>query len=342
MNRKRPPTQKDVAEAAGVHQTTVSLALRNHPSVPATTRRRILATARRLGYRKHPLVSALMRMRMRAGGGGEIHTALAFLTDFPTENGWRESPTAWEMYCSAQRRARELGYRLDPFWLRDSKIKPRRLAQILHARNVHGVLLAPTPQPVGSLDFDFGRFASVGLGASTEAPCILSVVHDHFSGMQETLARCRAAGRRRPALYLGEPVNDHVREKWMAAWMLPTATLPARDRIPPLAPLRWDGAKMDTWLRRHRPDALIGTFGESPLPFLADAGWRVPRELVVASLNLHEPSGPLAGIDQASAVIGARAVELLIGQIERNEEGLLPERQLLHIAGHWHSAASFR
>src|SRR3954469_21743111 len=35
-------TQRHVAQRAGVHQTTVSLVLRNHPSVPAATRERVL------------------------------------------------------------------------------------------------------------------------------------------------------------------------------------------------------------------------------------------------------------------------------------------------------------
>jgi len=45
---------RDVARAAGVHQTTVSLALRNHASIPAATRERIKAAAAELGYKQIP------------------------------------------------------------------------------------------------------------------------------------------------------------------------------------------------------------------------------------------------------------------------------------------------
>ncbi|MCC5025594.1 MAG: LacI family DNA-binding transcriptional regulator [Candidatus Synoicihabitans palmerolidicus] len=39
------PTMADIAARTNVHPTTVSLALRSHPSIPACTRKRILAAA---------------------------------------------------------------------------------------------------------------------------------------------------------------------------------------------------------------------------------------------------------------------------------------------------------
>src|SRR3546814_4368983 len=44
------PTSFDVAERAGVSQSTVSRALRNSPGVNAETRARVSAAARELGY----------------------------------------------------------------------------------------------------------------------------------------------------------------------------------------------------------------------------------------------------------------------------------------------------
>ena len=60
MNEKKPVTIKDIARQLDVSHTTVSLALRNHPSLPAATRARIQKLARELGYRPNPLVHALM------------------------------------------------------------------------------------------------------------------------------------------------------------------------------------------------------------------------------------------------------------------------------------------
>ena len=101
---------KEVAREAGVHQTTVSLALRDHHSLPAATRARIRAVADRLGYRPNPLVSALMSVRRRGRASREGST-LAFLTAYPTRDGWRRSANYQYLFEATSARARELGYR---------------------------------------------------------------------------------------------------------------------------------------------------------------------------------------------------------------------------------------
>src|SRR4051794_5285577 len=44
------PTLVDIAKASGVSRATVSLVLRNNPSIPERTRERVLLAAKQLGY----------------------------------------------------------------------------------------------------------------------------------------------------------------------------------------------------------------------------------------------------------------------------------------------------
>src|SRR5512145_702370 len=83
-----PPTMKIVAAKAAVSSMTVSLALRNHPRIPRSTRERIQTIARELGYRPNPMVHALMA-EVRARRPVTSATTLAFITAFPTRDGWR-------------------------------------------------------------------------------------------------------------------------------------------------------------------------------------------------------------------------------------------------------------
>jgi len=53
-------TQREIARAAGLSQTAVSLALRNGSGVSRATVERVRVVAQRLGYRPDPLISALM------------------------------------------------------------------------------------------------------------------------------------------------------------------------------------------------------------------------------------------------------------------------------------------
>ncbi|RLP11471.1 LacI family DNA-binding transcriptional regulator [Propionibacterium australiense] len=61
-------TQDDVARAAGVSRSLVSLALNGSPKVAEETRRRIAETAARLGYRVNAAAASLARQRSRTIG----------------------------------------------------------------------------------------------------------------------------------------------------------------------------------------------------------------------------------------------------------------------------------
>lgn len=53
---RRRVTMSDVASVAGVHKSTVSLALRNQPKLNAATRERIRKIAAELGYQPDPML----------------------------------------------------------------------------------------------------------------------------------------------------------------------------------------------------------------------------------------------------------------------------------------------
>ncbi|HEX2099257.1 MAG TPA: LacI family DNA-binding transcriptional regulator, partial [Candidatus Synoicihabitans sp.] len=57
------PTIKDIARVVRLHYSSVSLALREHPSIPEATRARVRRAARRLGYQANPVMSALSGFR---------------------------------------------------------------------------------------------------------------------------------------------------------------------------------------------------------------------------------------------------------------------------------------
>ncbi|HVU31873.1 MAG TPA: LacI family DNA-binding transcriptional regulator, partial [Opitutaceae bacterium] len=278
-------TQRHVAKRAGVHQTTVSLVLRNHPSVPEATRERVLAAVKQLGYKRHPFLAALMssRMRLTSGMGNSI---LAFLTDFDSRDRWKESPTAVEMFDGARQRAQELGFRLEVHWLNDPKLTPRRLAEILKARNIHGLLLAPTHEPHGFFKFDFTAFSVVGLGVSSEASSLLSVSHDHFNGMRRALAQCAATGYRRVGIALTMDANQFVRDKWLAAYSLDTSAGDKLVRIPVWQPQAFEARNFVAWLRKNRVEVIVGTFDDKFPRVLATMGYDIPRDLALVSLSL--------------------------------------------------------
>ena len=81
------PTLVDIASAAGVSKATVSLVLRNHPSIPDRTRERILEIAKDLGYVYNRGAAS---MRSRAS------RAIGFISGGRTPISPR-SPLPWRM-----------------------------------------------------------------------------------------------------------------------------------------------------------------------------------------------------------------------------------------------------
>ena len=75
---KRAPTMNDVAELAGVSQTTVSFVLNNNPnsSIPEETRGRVLKAIGTLGYRPNAVAQGLRTQRSHSIGFITDHIAI--------------------------------------------------------------------------------------------------------------------------------------------------------------------------------------------------------------------------------------------------------------------------
>ncbi|MFH1496264.1 MAG: helix-turn-helix domain-containing protein, partial [Verrucomicrobiota bacterium] len=76
---KRRVTLKDIAAQTGYHFTTVSLALRGHPSLPEATRGKIRRTAEKMGYAPDPMLRALTAYRQKQKPSA-AHVPIAWLS----------------------------------------------------------------------------------------------------------------------------------------------------------------------------------------------------------------------------------------------------------------------
>jgi LacI family transcriptional regulator len=155
-------TLQDLAECAGVHRSTVSLALRDHPRISPEVRQRMQALAKKMGYRVNPLVSALMQSRRT--GRVTRHATIAYVISSPTRYGWRpphhDRP---DYFPGAAERADDLGYKLEHFWLAEPGMTPERFCNILVARGICGLLVGRLPPDMQSLPVEWERFSCVAL-----------------------------------------------------------------------------------------------------------------------------------------------------------------------------------
>ena len=161
---RRRVTQETIAEIAGVHNTTVSLALRNSPSLPARTRERIQAIAAELGYRPDPALRALVSYRRGMSAPRRVE-AMAIVTMGAGRHEWRSDAILSGYVEGIMRKTEELGFRHEFFWLDEPGLTSWRLSQILHHRGIEAALLVAHPWQSGSTaGFDWSRLCGVAVG----------------------------------------------------------------------------------------------------------------------------------------------------------------------------------
>src|SRR5271165_2282536 len=155
-------TLRDIARRAGYHYSTVSLALREHPRIPAATRDRIRKIADALGYRPDAALSALCAYREQKLPAHR-QSVIAWLTNHRTPAQWQRSACNRDYFAGASLRAAERGYTIECFWLAEPGMTGRRMTQILWTRGIQGILLPPQER-ICSIDLDWDKLSAVTVG----------------------------------------------------------------------------------------------------------------------------------------------------------------------------------
>ncbi len=338
-------TMGDVAKRAGVHVTTVSLALRNHPSLPPATRGRLQRLAAKMGYAPDPALSALVAYRHRVHPRKDRPT-LAYVTHWDTCWGWKEHAAHRMFFEGATEKAALLGYQLEHFWLGERGLVPRRLSDILQSRGITGVVLASHRRETGRpLDFDWARFSAVKIDFFPHEPAMHHVTNDQRAVVQLAVRRARAAGYRRLGLVMPRWWDEIVDLAWSAGFLAEQQALPARTRIPVLSfpdPGRQNLVPrllLEQWFRRHRPEVII-SFAPFVLPQLAALDLVVPRDVAYVDTFLMETGGRMAGVRQNCDRVGELAVEILVGQLHQNVLGLPAIPTATFVEGTWFDGES--
>jgi LacI family transcriptional regulator len=335
-------TLKDIAREANVSIMTVSRALRNQPNLSPDTRAKVQAVAEKLGYRPHPLVSALMSYR-RAAKRIQHNVSLAFITSFSSRTGWRKSKIYTEFFEGAAMSADRHGYKLEEFWLREPRMSSQRLSDILYSRNISGVIIAPLPVAKGHMRLDWDRFSSVAIGYSLARPVLHRAVNHQFRSLMLALRRIRKMGYRRWGLALPASFDERVDHHWMGSFMVQQTRLEPEDRIPAfvLPDAEWTEKNFARWFRQNNPDVIISQ-QEEVLQWLKNLGLRVPDDVGFVHLNCPDRSGKYAGIVQNNFGVGVAAVDFLVGMIFRNERGIPEIPHSILVEGTWQDGETLR
>ena len=326
--------QREIALKAGVHITTVSLALRDSPRLPEATRVRIQALAEEMGYRPDPMLSALTIYRGRMKRVRHQGT-LAWISPVIRKG------ISWDGFIPYRRgteeRCAELGYQLEEFRL--PELGSSRLSKILRARNIQGILLPPQSFNRAHINFDWENFSAVCFGFTLSRPRLHLLTNAQYRSARIAVRALRSRGYRRIGFIITHSNDERTDQNFSSGFFAEQRRFRDGERVPPLilaaGSMADEYAQFEAWYREQRPEVLLYLH-----PTMVDHIRKIgldPGKCGWATLSLREKDQGqgLAGIDQNERKIGRAAVDFLVGMIHRNERGIPETRSQLLIDGTW-------
>lgn len=317
---------RDIANELGISPSTVSLALRNDPRITPARRSSIQETAKAMGYRSDPTLSALVSYRYPAHTKPQNHT-LAVVVDHPNVACYETTQCHMELLAGAGAEAKRNGYKLEVFWInRDYNGKWSTLDRVLYNRGIRGILLQSllcAHKPTG---IEWSRHAAVKVNLHPTELRIDSVQSDQMMAVRIVMRHLRQQGFKRiglvthrddesrnGALISSGYYHDFFNQLDAGSTIIPPLFLNSFEfEVNEPAVLEWAmdhhiDAFISNWncfeQTAHRMAALFGRHCKY-VPICADSSTR------------H-----LGGVDQCHERIGRIAIDLLVHKLKAFEMG---------------------
>ena len=332
-------TQQDIATRAGVHITTVSLALRDSHKLRTTTRARIQALAEEMGYRPDPMLSALTVYRERLK---RVRHQGVIAWMCPVVRKGEAAPDNKEYRLGAEARCVEAGYKLEDFYLSD--LGRSRLSKILYTRNIQGLLVPPQSFNRSHINFDWENFSAVCFGFSLARPKLHLITNAQYQSSRIAVRALRRQGYRRIGFVITHTSDERTNQNFSSGFIAEQRRFRIGEHIPLLVmegrTTASEISALKGWYQEHRPEVILAL--HPPVEeYLLQMG--IDRDVCgYASLSLTKPDGSVSGIYQNYPLIGRSAVNFLINMLHSNDKGIPADRFHILIEGLWVEGSTTR
>lgn len=323
------PTLRTLARSLGLSRTTISDALRGSTRVNRQTVERVRAAAQAAGYELNPLTSNVMSL-LRRSGSQKFRGVLAAIEVVdgprpPHAIRYNESVLA-----GVSARANELGFKVERFEITPSGLRVNRLDTILHTRGIQAMVILPAIGFPDLASLRWQRYTAVYIDYFIDHPSLHCVCSDHYRSMIALLHNLYDRGYRRPGLFMEITHDERLHFRWEGAFLALQKYLPKITAIPALRLATLTRAGFETWFKKYDPDVVLGHSPEA-MTWMKECGARIPETHGFVCLNLLRTNNDCAALNLQAPQLGARATELVIGQLLHNEFGIPAEASLTTI-----------
>jgi LacI family transcriptional regulator len=336
-------TIKQVAQAAKVHYSTVSKALRGSGRIPAATRDRIQQIAVKLGYQQDPVMRSLAAQRSRTGG---LHREprIVFVTNRWSAHELGSGVFVRQFADGVRHQAELLGCACDLLPVGDDQPGGAEIERQLDPARTDGVIIGAFDPQLPRLEVDWSRYAVVKIDSAFMLPEATLVANDQLQVARTAVHNASRLGYRRIGMAVGQAEEEATRSLYSAGFYL------ARDELQlPDIPILYfrehhddtasSARRLSEWIREHRLQIVLSSMG-SIRELLGAGGLQVPGDIACICLCLTAPDPALAGVIQHHFVVGQKAAEALALLIMRRKRGLVTPSAATCVMGTWQDGAS--
>jgi len=318
-------TQADIARQLGVSAMTVSMALRNDPTISAATRGRVQKEAKKLGYRADPLLSHWGGMRWKRSRPG-FRGILAYISN---QNG------PYPVLPEARALAGQLGYEVQPFFV-SGKTSPKILGRQLYHRGIRGVLIERVELQPFLDTFPWDQFAAVECNYGySDFPCH-RVSRERYNEVITAWKKAVETGHRRIGLVLmKEQKSIDLDTRVGAMDYCQQHLFPRLPRLPlTLCSPGIATQQLRNMIQRQRPDALI-LFNGFFVYLCRTIDPMILKRTSLINLMVENRQGDETGLLEDRRVVARAAVHLLDSLLRTGQIGRPESRQVILMAKPW-------
>jgi len=320
--KKKRVTMKDVAQALGVHHTTVSLALRNHASLPPKTRELVKLKAKELGYVPDPMLSALVSYR-RTTKESKAPPTIAYILDLKDEKELKKFQCRWLFFINAVERAKELGYKLEVFYYGSGNYNSRTLDRIFRTRQITGIIIAAFTHKT-DLKLTWDNYSVVKIEALPTNLTFDMVENNQMQVAQLAMQKMHEKGYKRVGMFVGEHDELHTRNLFSAGYLVSQNLFAPEDRVP-LKVIKGINLEHELddiidWLDTYKVETLITNWNEL-IPYIDLIKEKLGRDFLFVSLDIDHFNSEIMGIRQNHEMVGKNAVDSITTLMRTNKRG---------------------